>query len=81
MQVCLPSCGRKLCKTCDSGMVEDEEHFCVGCPVKRPFAQIDGLKKLNQDLGCCMNVSAQYSMRTQTVEWESFIDMFLDRTA
>jgi len=53
-------------------MVEDEEHFRVGCPVKRPFAQIDGLKKLNQDLGCCMtrkNVSAQCSMRTQTVEW------------
>jgi len=65
-------------------MVEDEEHFCVGCLVKTHFAQIDGLKKLNQDLGCCTtrkNVSAQCSMRTQTVEWESFIDMFLDRTA
>jgi len=25
----LPSCGRK---SCNSGMVEDEEHFCVGYP-------------------------------------------------
>jgi len=26
-----PSCERS-CKTCNSGIVEDEEHFCVDCP-------------------------------------------------
>jgi len=29
--VCLPV-EERACKTCNSGMVEDEEHFCVGCP-------------------------------------------------
>ena len=29
--VCLPVEERK-CKTCNTGMVEDEQHFCVGCP-------------------------------------------------
>jgi len=29
--VCLPV-EERSCKTCNSGMVEDEEHFCVGCP-------------------------------------------------
>ena len=29
--ICLPV-EERTCKTCNSGMVEDEEHFCVGCP-------------------------------------------------
>ena len=28
--VCLPV-EERTCKTCNSGMVDDEEHFCVGC--------------------------------------------------
>jgi len=28
---CLPV-EERTCKTCNSAMVEDKEHFCVGCP-------------------------------------------------
>ena len=44
----------RTCETCNSGMVEDEEHFCVGCPGnQRPSAQVDGASSCTQDFGRC----------------------------
>ena len=53
--ICLPV-EERTCKTCNSGMVEDEEHLCVGCP---------GLKETRGPLLKLME-QAQHKVKTET---------------
>jgi len=84
--VCLPV-EERTCKTCNSGMVEDEEFFCVGCPglkeARGPL--LKSMKKAHSGFGLLQDeekfIRIMLHANADSRVGKFLYSMFLDRTS
>ena len=78
---------KEKCKTCNSGLVEDEEHFCVGCqglkeargPLFRLMEQVHSGFGLLQDEEKFIRIMLHANADSRL--GKLLYSMFLDRTS
>ena len=74
----------RTCKTCNSGMVKGEEHFCVGCPGLKE-ARGPLLKLMEQGFGLLWDeekfIRIMLHANADSRVGKILYSMFLDRTS